>query len=307
MKIGIGKAHGKIILIGEHAVVYGTRAIAIPFFNTKVLTKVWENEENYIRSEIYTGSLKDARNDIESIQSLINELQLKLELPNLFYDIDSNIPVSSGMGSSAAVASSIVEAVYNFKDIELSDKTRFEWTQFSERIAHGNPSGIDAQTTTHNHAIIFQKNYGMLKFNVQLDAYLIVGESGEKGNTKEAVSAVRRLIEEENKQGLINDIGIQVEECYESIISRDIVAVGNTLTKAQKKLKELEVSTKRLDKMVELALENRALGAKLTGGGRGGCVIALSEDIMTAEIIKNKWMKLTNKPAWILYLGEELI
>lgn len=305
MKIGIGRAHGKIILIGEHAVVYGTRAIAIPFFETKVETKVSENEEPYIKSRVYTGALKDAPMEIESITSLIKELTTNLKLPNLLFDINSSVPISAGMGSSAAVASSIVEAVFSFMDKKLPSKTRFEWTQFAERIAHGNPSGIDALTTSNDNALLFQKGHTPVAFNARMDGYLVVGQSGAPGNTKEAVSAVRRLVDEENKMPLITDIGREVETCYEAILQGNLELVGSTLNKAQKKLKELNVSTPMIDKMVELALLNGALGSKLTGGGRGGCVIALAKDEATAKNIKEVWEKQTKEKAWVLYLNEE--
>lgn len=305
MKIGFGKAHGKIILIGEHAVVYGTRAIAIPFFKTTVVTKVFRNDENYIKSSVYTGKLASAPSEIEAFKSLINELTLKFNLPPMYYEIESNIPISSGMGSSAAIASSIVEAIYDFLGISLTDKSRFEWTQFSERIAHGNPSGIDALTTTHDFGMIFQKSYGPVKFPYYLNGYLIVGESGEKGNTKEAVSAVKRLIEEEDKKHLINQIGIEVEACYEAYLEKDIDKIGHSLIKTQKKLRELEVSTKTIDTMVEIAMDKGAVGSKLTGGGRGGCVIALAKDLKTANNIKEAWVNYTKQSAWILNLNEE--
>lgn len=306
MKIGIGKAHGKIILIGEHAVVYGTRAIAIPFFDTKVITKVSEiKEDTFIKSSVYEGKLKDSPSEIEAIISLIHEMTRKFKLPNLYIEIDSDIPISAGMGSSAAIASSIVEAIYDFLDLELNQKTRFEWTQFSERIAHGNPSGIDALTTTYDHALFFQKGHDPVKFNIQLDGYLVVGESGEKGNTKEAVSAVRRLVNDENKINLINDIGREVENCFDALKKQDIETVGSTLLKTQKKLNQLEVSTPVIDEMVKLAVERGALGAKLTGGGRGGCVIALAKSEEDAHIIKSSWMAYTKQKAWILSLSEE--
>lgn len=305
MKVGNGRAHGKIILIGEHAVVYGTSAIALPFFETKVTTLVRENETSYIKSKVYTGELINAPIEIESISSLINELTDKLNLPSLLYDVDSSIPISAGMGSSAAIASSIVEAVYDYMDLELSSKSRFEWTQFAERIAHGNPSGIDALTTTNDFAVLFQKGHVPTTFSSTINGYLIVGQTGQKGNTKEAVSVVRRLVDEENKMYLINDIGIEVKTCYEAYLKKDLATIGGTLNKVQMKLRELEVSTKVIDEMVELALNAGALGAKLTGGGRGGCVITLTEDEITANKVKTVWENYSKHKAWVLNLSEE--
>lgn len=304
MRVGNGKSHAKIILIGEHAVVYGTRAIAIPFFKTRCKASVRDSDEVKIVSGVYSGLLENAPSSMESIVSLIRELTRNLNLPKLEYIIESEIPISSGMGSSAAVASSIVEAVYDYLDLDLSDSSRFEWIQFSERIAHGNPSGIDALTTTHDDALLFQKGYGAVKFPSKLNAYLVVGQTGEPGNTKEAVSAVKRKVTEENKEHVINEIGVTVEECFEEYQNGNVEAVGKTLTKVQKKLKELDVSTPIIDEMVDLALESGALGAKLTGGGRGGCVIALARNNEDANKLKKAWEDYNNQESWILNLNE---
>jgi mevalonate kinase len=304
MKTGYGKTHGKIILIGEHAVVYGTKAIAIPFFNTICKVSVYESKEIELDSKVYSGRLENAPLSMESIVSLINELTKSLKLPNLMYNIDSNIPISSGMGSSAAVASGIVEAVYDYLNLKLSNATRFHWIQFSERIAHGNPSGIDALTTTNNNGWLFQKGSEPIKFDAKLNGFLVVGQTGKIGNTKEAVSAVKRIIEEENKMHLIDEIGREVERAYSSYINQEIKSVSEAMDNAQRILRILNVSSKEIDEMVEASMLLGATAAKLTGGGRGGTVIALTENKETAEAIKNAWENYSNLKGWILDLKE---
>lgn len=304
MKAGIGYSHGKIILIGEHAAVYGKPAIAIPFLATKCKTVVKETLESNIDSIVYRGKTSNAPEELTPITSLIKELTIKLDLPNLSFDIKSNIPISSGMGSSAAVASSIVQAVYDYLEKDLSPKDKLSWIEFSEIKAHGNPSGIDALTTTFNNAWLFQKGSLLVEFDSNLAAYLIVGQSGEKGNTKEAVSIVKEEVDK-GKMNLIEELGRLTQVVYEAYLAEDIILIGKTLTAAQKILKELQVSTEKIDQMVELALSNRALGAKLTGGGLGGCVIALAKNYREAENIKMVWENLSTLEAWILDLSEE--
>ena len=304
MKTGYGKTHGKIILIGEHAVVYGTKAIAIPFFNTTCKVTVCNSEETEIDSLLYSGRLENAPISMESIVSLINELIKTLKLPNLMYNIDSDIPISSGMGSSAAVASGVVEAVYDYLKLELSSKTRFHWIQFSERIAHGNPSGIDALTSTYNNGWLFQKGNEPIKFDAKLNCYLVVGQTGKIGNTKEAVSAVKWLIEEENKMHLIDEIGKEVEIAYDAYINQDINSVSKAMNNAQRILHLLDVSSKEIDEMVDVAMLLGASSAKLTGGGRGGTVIAMANDIEIARTIQKTWEKYSSLKSWILDLNE---
>lgn len=305
MKKGIGKAHGKIILIGEHAVVYHQRAISLPFFETKCLVEVSDSVDMEITSSVYTGKLSSAPIVLEAIISLIHELERELDLPKLHFNVVSNIPVSAGMGSSAAIASAIVEAVYDYLKLELSDKTRFNWIQFSETIAHGSPSGIDALTTTHDKAWLFQKGKKPIEFDAKLNGYLIVGQTGELGNTKIAVSIVRRLIDEDNKMPLIEKIGREVEDAYYAYKHNDLDELGKSMNNVQKILKSLNVSSVIIDNMVEIALNNNASGAKLTGGGLGGCVIAISKDIEIAYAIKDLWEKETGLNTWILDLNKE--
>lgn len=305
MKIGYGKAHGKIILIGEHSVVYGKRAISIPFNKTSCNVEVWENADMEIETSLYNGNILDAPSNMESIISLIKEMKEKLDIPNLYIKIESNIPIGSGMGSSAAIAGAIIEAVYNFLGKELSAKERFRWVQYSEKIAHGNPSGIDALTTSHNNAWLFQREVEPVKFDSKLDAFLVVGQSGELGNTKEAVSLVKRKVEKLNLLRIIDILGETTELCYRMYLEGDIKTVGLNLTTAHIMLKTLGVSTKRLDEMVRNALNLGSLGAKLTGGGLGGCIIALASTEEIARKIKNNWEELTDLQAWILNLKEE--
>ncbi|MFA5542595.1 MAG: mevalonate kinase [Bacilli bacterium] len=300
MKKGIGHAHGKIILIGEHAVVYKTRAIAIPYNKTKVVTKVYESNKPNIISDLFTGDISNATGEIYSTVSLIEKLTKEFNLEPLTYEIISNIPISSGMGSSAAIASSIVEAVFDYLKLSLSNETRLKWIAYSEEIAHGNPSGIDALTTTFDNTWLFKKYEVPTKISINLKGYLIVSETDILGKTKEAVSLVRKVVEDENKMYLIDEIGSQVELCYQGLTNNNIEMVANAMNIAQRCLKELHVSTNTIDEMVNIALNNQALAAKLTGGGLGGCVIAITDTLDKANLVKESWEKYINKTSWIL-------
>lgn len=302
MKQGVGRAHGKIILIGEHAVVYNHPAISIPFFETQCEVTVDKAEEMTILSDIFTGKLEDAPNSLEPITQLVLTLQDTLQMPEVAIQITSNIPEGSGMGSSAAVASSIVEAMYDFLDLPLEDKVRYHWTQFAETLAHGNPSGIDALTTTYHNGWLFQKNKKPIPFSSQLPAYLVVGNSLEKGNTRESVMHVREQVDKFGKKASIEAIAIETSKCFDAYLQMDAKTVGACLTAAQEALKQLGVSTNKIDSMVQDALELGALGAKLTGGGNGGCVIALSASEEDAILIRNHWQEKFTHQVWILKL-----
>lgn len=299
MKQGIGRAHGKIILVGEHAVVYNHPAISIPFFETQCEVTVEEAIEMTILSDIFTGKLQDAPSSLQPITQLVLTLRDTLHTPDLAIQITSNIPEGSGMGSSAAVASSVVEAIYDFLDLPLEDKVRYHWTQFAETLAHGNPSGIDALTTTYHNGWLFQKNKKPIPFSSQLPAYLVVGNSLEKGNTKESVMHVKEQVDKFGGKASIEAIAIETTKCFDAYLQLDAKTVGECLTAAQKELKLLGVSTNKIDNMVKDALELGALGAKLTGGGKGGCVIALAVSEENAIMIRNHWQEQFTHQVWI--------
>ena len=307
MKIGYGQSHGKIILIGEHAVVYGYEAIAIPFFKTYCKVNIRESNLDYIKSNYFSFRTDNLPSKFEPIKVIINELKNRLNLPNLFIEIDSNIPIFSGMGSSAAVASSIVKAAYDFKGIKLSNEECFELTQISEKIAHGNPSGIDALTTANNSAWLFKKSSQPISFDTKIKGFLVVGQTGETGNTKEAVSIVRELVANQEYYELIDEIGKEVIVAYNAYINKDIYTLGNSLNYAQDRLKKLKVSSPNIDAMVTIANDNGALGAKLSGGGLGGIVIAITDELEKAKKISKLWIDFNNIENWILDLSEDLL
>lgn len=304
MKKGIGFAHGKIILIGEHAVVYNSYAISLPISKINVVTTVFKSLDTNLISSVYKGKLVDAPDELIAITSLIKELENHFSIGALTYEIKSAIPISSGMGSSAAIASSIVMAVYDYLGLELINEERLNWIAYAEKLAHGNPSGIDGLTTTFNDCWLFKRSVAPLKINLNLPCYLVISETDLKGITKEAVSLVKKAIDEENKRYLIDEIDNQVKLCYQGIKDSNISIVADAINIAQKALKSLNISTKTIDEMVEIALSNNALAAKLTGGGLGGCVIALCDTLENANKVNKAWENYIEKPGWVIDLKE---
>lgn len=283
---GTGKAHGKLILIGEHAVVYQEPAIALPFFPVSVLVRAEKSDDMVLHSALYQGSLDQAPDHLHHISHLISELKKHFNLPSFRVYIESSIPVSSGMGSSAAIASALVQAIFDGMNEPLDTQTLLYWIQTAERIAHGNPSGIDALTTSQNTAWWFIKDTTLEAFDIDLDAVLIVANSGVQGSTKEAVDHVRHLIDHQaqTKQH-IEALGQLTHQARIALQQHQALQLGCILTQAHHHLKSLEVSHPLLDEMVETALKAGALGAKMTGGGLGGCIIALAQDAEAAQHI----------------------
>ena len=221
--------------------------------------------------------------------------------------IKSSIPAERGMGSSAAVATALIRALFNYYKTELTEDLLDNFVTISEVIAHGNPSGLDAKVVRSEESVYFIRNKGSEFFSVDLPGYLVVADTGQQGETGQAVSDVGKLLTDPstNAERLISDLGILTRDARKQIDEKNLVQLGRVLSKAQENLKDLTVSNKTLDLFVKTAIEQGALGAKLTGGGRGGCMISLTESLEQAENISKALLDVGAVDTWIHPLGDE--
>src|SRR5699024_1316990 len=188
---------------------------------------------------------------------------------NMHIKINSNIPAERGMGSSAAVATALVRALFNYFDAELTDELLNDFVSISEMIAHGNPSGLDAKDVRSEEPDYFVKNQGAEIFEVELPGYLIVADTGKHGETGEAVMDVGGVVADVKTQAktMILELGGLTTQVRKMIDNRDINGLGEILTEAQLRLEKLTVSNETLNLFVNTANRHGALGAKVTGGG----------------------------------------
>lgn len=280
-KTAIGRAHSKIILIGEHAVVYGKPAIALPFPSLEVVSSVKEiSGDLFLSCRYFVGKLEEAPRDLKGITACITETLKNLKQPaeGLHIQIDSSVPIGRGLGSSASSAIAVVKSLYQYFEQKLSKTKLLELVHISETFAHGNPSGIDMVAASSDQPLWFEKDGAIHPVDIKLPLHLVVADTGRIGGTLEAVESIRKnsLISPNKVKHSIDLLGDYTSRTKAALAEGNSLFVGKMMDAAHSELKKLGVSDTELDHLVQVAKEWGALGAKLTGGGKGGCMIALA-------------------------------
>ena len=278
-------APGKIILFGEHAVVYGRPALAIPV--TQVHADV--NISNAARPGIWIKApavdLQAELNTLPSdhpIASVLHNFLFLARLspfPALEIKIASTIPVASGLGSGAAVTVALTRALAAHLNVRMTDEEVNAFAYEIEKLHHGTPSGIDNTVVTYAKPVYFVRGQPIETFKVGQPFRIVIADSGISAPTKEAVADVRKLWEADQKywENVFDEIG-EISFIARRVIEEGWVKMlGVLMDENHTLLQQMTVSSPELDRLVEAARHAGALGAKLSGGGRGGNMIALVE------------------------------
>lgn len=280
----MGTASGKVILFGEHAVVYGRPAIAVPVHDRQATATVE-------RASPGSGILLQAEDLGQRYQlsgasqddplGLIVRLTLEaLEVSShqdLTVTVHSTIPIASGLGSGAAVSAAVVRALATHFDGELNPTQTSELVYQTEVIHHGTPSGIDNTVVAFERPVYFVKGQPPECFRVGHPFHLLIGGTGIPSSTKAAVADVRQGWEANRAryESVFDAIGRIADEGRRAIKGGDVTAIGPLMDRNQKLLREIGVSSPELEQLISAAKEAGARGAKLSGAGRGGNMIAL--------------------------------
>lgn len=273
-------------MLGEHFVVHGAQALAVPL---KTIT----TQVSIVDSVVDQGSALELSDDIKEdrTQSLF---QCAVERLRCHYlsgkvEIRSSIPIGFGLGSSAALSVALLGALARAAHIELSVETLNEHAYALETLVHGSPSGIDNTVVTFQRSIRFRKEAGYEQLSPAHAFRLILASSGQPRSTMAAVQAVARRKSENPSwfDRCVRDADDLVERGISAFGCGDWKRLGAVLTANQKLLRDIGVSTRRIDTLVEVACAAGAYGAKLTGSGCGGFIIALvpsdaEEDVVAA-------------------------
>ncbi|MEM4979894.1 MAG: mevalonate kinase [Candidatus Bathyarchaeia archaeon] len=282
MRIGparsTGLAPAKAILIGEHFVVSGATAIAIAI-NLYAKASASLAPRGSISISAQGLNMRDER--AGAFDPLISMTKAFLERYGIDQGISiwlsSEIPLSAGLGSSAAIAVSILAALSSLFGIRLRREEMFDLAFVSERILHGSPSGIDHATSIYGGAIAYSPSRGFRRLSVDKEISLVIGDTLKRRSTREQVLKVQDFLRRNPE--IAREAFEKIREISEGAISclegGDMEGLGELMNENQALLSKIGASSEELDRLIEASLKAGALGAKLTGAGGGGCMIAL--------------------------------
>lgn len=277
MKImGKGYGYGKVILFNEHFVVYGVPAIASAI-DKKTIAEVKRSDRDVIHDDRdATPGYKEEKfhQQIESIKRIKEKMRVK---DSFEIRLHGDLKATSGVGASAASCVAIARAIADELKMRLSDEEINEIAYEGEKAYHGTPSGIDNACSTFGGLIWFVKGGEIEKIKVR-PVEIVMGDTGITTDTKRVVEGVkqRREIYRERYDEIFEEAKKIAYEAKKALIQEDWNKVGMLMNKNHELLCQIEVSCDELDMLVEIARKNGALGAKMTGSGLGGYMVALT-------------------------------
>lgn len=288
-------APGKIILFGEHAVVYGQPAIAVPVTQVQARCTVVANPAappGQVEIDAPEIGLKSTLDDLSPTHPLALPIHLVREqlgisaIPACRLRVTSTIPIASGLGSGAAVSVAMARAISAFLGHPLTAEQISSIAFRVDQAYHGTPSGIDNTVITYHQPIFFVRGKPFERLTLRRPFWMVIGNSGIASPTITVVEEVRRRYQASpsSVEPILLAIGKIVRQARALLESDDSAQLGALLTENHQRLQELGVSCPELDQLVKAALENGALGAKMSGGGRGGNMIALVQKEQAAQV-----------------------
>jgi mevalonate kinase len=298
----VASAPAKVILLGEHFVVYGEPAIVIAIDKRAYAKTETRNDKNlHLRSinlnlaghfengtfKIEQGDLKEAKSKFEPVKLAIGKVLEKYgENVGLNVEINSTVPVAAGLGSSAAVVAAVTASVSALLNVKMSKEEIFRTTYEAEKIVHGTPSGIDPAISTFGGTLLFQMDTGFKPLDVKMDIPLIVGDTGVQRSTRVQVEKVRDINERYPRvvEPVMRAAREIVLRAIEALQENSLETLGDLMNINHALLYGVGVSDESLEWLINAARKAGALGAKLTGAGGGGCMIALAKNERIQEI-----------------------
>lgn len=276
-------APGKVILCGEHSVVYQRPAIAVPISDLRAYAAVKAMPAGHglhihavdLEQEVIVrDALED--NPLAKIARLVLA-HLDVAEPDAMITLKSNLPIGSGMGSGASVTVALARALGVHLGTQLPTHIISAMTYEIEKIHHGTPSGIDNTVVAWEKPVYFIKGQAPIPFNIGRPFHLLIVNSGVASSTRAAVQNVRRqwTSAPQYYDTVFDCIGNIANAARTAVEQGELHTLGQLLNENHRLLQNIGVSLPALDTLVNAAQEAGALGAKLTGSGLGGNIITL--------------------------------
>lgn len=284
---------GKVILLGEHSVVYGHPALAAGL-EIGAYASATPSEHGTSRLQVSPWDVDlSAESDEPLGQALAAALALFDRREPVRVQADVAIPGGAGLGCSAALGVAVIGALDRHYGVERTRADRGEACFAWEKVFHGTPSGVDNTMAAVGGIALFRKGQPLEPVRARRVPSLVIAHSGESSSTKEVVAMVRRQHEKDPDRvnGVFESIAALVRNARLSLEAGDLESVGQLMNLNQGLLSTLMLSTERLETLCAIAREHGALGAKLTGAGGGGCMISLAPTAEVAETIRTALSK----------------
>ncbi len=286
----IGYAHAKIILVGEHAVVYGQPALAMPLQALTVRAAILRAKGPLaLECPIFAGPLREAPVELSGVATAFTATldRLGMRRADLLLRLRSSVPPARGLGSSAASAAAVVRAVYESVGAAADARELRGLVDLAEDQVHGTASGVDSAGVLAEGPFLFRTGQQPEPVPAGAGAVLLIGDTGCSAETRTAVAEVRQRLDSRAQEvlGTMAELGDLTRFAEAALRAGDIPGLGRALDASQRALESLGVSHPLVHRLVQRARKAGALGAKLTGGGLGGAMIALAADDEAARSI----------------------
>ncbi|HWQ84784.1 MAG TPA: mevalonate kinase [Anaerolineales bacterium] len=279
-------APGKIILFGEHAVVYHRPAVAVPVNQVQARAVVLP-DPRAPRGRVWIQApdiqVDSPLDELPESAPLARLVHIFLEhfsidhLPACTLRVSSTIPIAAGMGSGAAISVACLRALAAFIGSSLPPEQVSALAFEIEKMYHGTPSGIDNTVVTFGQPVFFVRDQPIEILSLDKPFMLVIGDTGVRSPTSGPVEAVRRAWKADpgRYEALFDQAGEIARSARNLLESGDPARLGSLMNANQQLLVEMGVSSPELDHLVQAAQDAGALGAKLSGAGWGGNMIAL--------------------------------
>jgi mevalonate kinase len=277
---------GKVILLGEHAVVYGFPALAAALDRGVSIDPVPTPAGGSLRVDIPSWNLKLTAEDDHSFARGLCAIADAVELgrPPMTLVGDAQIPAGAGLGASAAFAVAIARAMLAYQKKPLDAATIERAASASETVLHGKASGVDVAVAMTGGIGVFRKSSGLKAIQIA-PLRVLVGPSGSPRSTAAMVDRVSQATHGNIDDARLRELGALTDTGTTALVGKKLDALGSAMNRAHDLLGGLGVSTPLLDALCDVARKLGAHGAKLTGAGGGGAVIAIAPREKEADIL----------------------